>query len=189
MGRLDWKVRGRFNVDYETTDIMSVLRGRQEEIGERVDYYRFAYADTSGDDLYDEGTGLGKIFNGPFRVPALHVIDSQGPADDTNQGLYAVNNLHVTCSFDALRRMGFTDQDIDNEQYLTDRIVYDTKVFRVESVAVLGQIQSRDIIVGIECVQLMPDELVNDAQFTTWTQAASNPGYGQSTYGSGIYGG
>jgi hypothetical protein len=66
--------------------------------------------------------------------------------------------------------MGFTDQDIDHQKYLTDRIVYDDSVFRVTSISVLGQIQNRDIIVGLECVQMKPDELVNDAQFSRWSQ-------------------
>jgi hypothetical protein len=170
VSRLDWKTHGRFNANYETTDIMGVLRGRQNEVGERVEYYRFSHTDPAGDDLYDEGAGLGKIFTGPFRVPALHVIHNQGPTDDTTQGLYTVDNLHVTASFDSLRRMGFTDQDIDHGKYLTDRIVYDNSVFRVTSISVLGQIQSRDIIVGMECVQVKPDELVNDAQFSRYSQ-------------------
>lgn len=170
MGRLDWKTHGRFNVQYETTDIMSTLRGRQQEIGERVDYYRFSHADPAGDDLYDEGTGQGKIYSGPFHIPALHVVHNEGPAHDTTQGMYFVNNLHVTCSFDALRKMGFDDQDIDHGTFLTDRIVYDDTVFRVTSISVLGQIKNRDIIVSMECVQLKPDELVNDAQFARWSQ-------------------
>lgn len=170
MGRLDWKTHGRFNANYETTDIMATLRGRQSEIGERVDYYRFSHADPYGDDLYDEGTGQGKIFVGPYLIPALHVIHDQGPAQDTPQGLYSVDNLSVTASFDALRKMGFSDQDIDHQKYLTDRIVYDNSVFRVTSISVLGQIQNRDIIVGLECVQMKPDELVNDAQFARWSQ-------------------
>jgi hypothetical protein len=185
---MDWKTHGRFNVDFETTHIMGALRGRQTEVGERIDYYRFAYADALGDDLYDEGTGAGKVFHGPFRVPALHVAHSQSPADDTTQGLYTVNNLHVTCSFDALRRMGFTDLDIDNQRYLTDRIVYDTKVFRVESAAILGQIKNRDIIVGLECVQLKADELVNDTQFAHWSQPVPPSGYGNGGYGVTPYG-
>ncbi|MER5754287.1 hypothetical protein [Streptomyces sp. NPDC002088] len=170
MGRLDWKRYGRFNANYETTDIMATLRGRQAEVGERVQYYRFSHADSSGDDLYDEGTGQGKVFIGPYRIPALHVIHSQGGAQDTPQGLYAVDNLSITASFDALRKMGFSDQDIDHRKYLTDRVVYDDKVFRVMSIAVLGQIQNRDIIVSVECVQVNPDELVNDAQFARWSQ-------------------
>lgn len=165
MSRMDWKTQGRFDVNYETTDIMRVLRGRQAVVGERVEYYRFSHADTSGDDLYDEGTGQGKVFTGPFLIPALHVIHDQGPSQDTPQGLYTVDNLHLTASFDALRRMGFTDQDIDHQRYLVDRIVYDTSVFRVTAINVLGQIQNRDLIVGMECVQLKADELVNDVQF------------------------
>jgi hypothetical protein len=172
MGRLDWKTHGRFNANYETTDIMGVLRGRQVEIGEKVQYYRFSHADSAGDDLYDEGTGVGKVFHGPYRIPALHVVHNQGPAQDTTQGLYTVDNVHITCSFDSLRKMGFADQDIDHEVYLTDRVVYDDSVFRVTSISVLGQIQDRDIIVSLECVQLKPDELVNDTQFARWSQRA-----------------
>lgn len=172
MGRLDWKTQGRFDVNYETTDIMGVLRGRANEVGEKIDYYRFSHADGTGDDLYDEGTGQGKIFDGPFRVPALHVIHDQGPSQDTPQGLYTVDNLHVTSSFDALRKMGFTDQDIDHQRYLVDRIIYDNSVFRVTSISVLGQIQNRDVIVSMEGVQIKPDELVNDVQFAHWSQPA-----------------
>lgn len=172
MGRLDWKTHGRFNANYETTDIMGVLRGRQTEVGETVQYYRFSHADASGDDLYDEGTGQGRMFNGPYRIPALHVVHNQGPAQDTTQGLYTVDNLHITASFDSLRKMGFTDQDIEHEKYLTDRVVYDNSVFRITSISVLGQIQDRDIIVSLEGVQLKPDELVNDVQFARWSQPA-----------------
>jgi hypothetical protein len=170
MGRLDWKRYGRFNANFETSDIMATLRGRQAEVGERVQYYRFSHNNSAGDDLYDEGSGAGKTYHGPYRIPALHVINSQGPAQDTNQGQYTVNNLSITASFDALRKMGFSDMDIEHSRYLSDRVVYDNKVFRVTSIAVLGQIQNRDIIVGMECTQVNPDELVNDKQFAHWSQ-------------------
>jgi hypothetical protein len=170
VSRLDWKAHGRFNVQYETTEIMAVLRGRQNEVGERVDYYRYSHSDPAGDSLYDEGTGQGKVYQGPFQVHTLHVIHDQGASQDTPRGLYSVGNLHITASFDALRRIGFADQDIKHQRYLTDRIVYDTSVFRVSSISVLGQIQNRDIIVSIECVQVEPDEMVNDAQFAHWSQ-------------------
>ncbi|RZU35930.1 hypothetical protein EV284_3413 [Streptomyces sp. BK022] len=170
MSRLDWKRSGRFNANYETTEIMASLRGRQHEIGEMVQYYRYSHTDPAAEDLYDEATGQGKVYAGPYRIPALHVIHSQGASQDTPQGLYSVDNLSITASFDSLRKMGFTDQDVKHGKYLTDRIVYDETVFRVTSIAVLGQIQNRDIIVGIECAQVNPDELVNDAQFAHWAQ-------------------
>jgi hypothetical protein len=170
MGRLDWKRSGRFNANYETTEMMASLRGRQHETGEMVQYYRYSHTDPAGEDLYDEATGQGKTFIGPYRIPALHVIHSQGAAQDTPQGLYTVDNISLTCSFDSLRKMGFTDQDIDHGKYLVDRLVYDSSVFRVTSIAALGQIQNRDVIVSIECVQMKPDELVNDVQFAHWSQ-------------------
>lgn len=187
MGRLDWKRYGRFNANYETTEIMATLRGRQSEVGERVQYYRFSHTDAAGDDLYDEGAGQGKVFTGPYRIPVLHAIHNQGPSQDTPQGQYTVDNLSLTASFEALRVMGFTDMDIEHEKYLADRLIYDDTVFRLTSISVLGQIQNRDIIVGMECTQVNPDELVNDAQFARWSQSAP-AGYGLGGYGTSPYG-
>lgn len=188
MGRGDFKGRGRFNVDYEATSISRALRGRAGVVGDYVDYYRYDHSDPTGDNLYDEGTGAGKVFKGPFRLRALHISHPQAPADDTPQGLYTVGNLHITCSFDALRKLGFTDMDTDNQKYLTDRVVYDGQVFRVTALGVLGQIQERDLIASMECVQVKPDELVNDVQFAHWSQPIPTIGYGVGGYGTTPYG-
>lgn len=59
--------------------------------------------------------------------------------------------------------------DIDTAVFLNDRIVYDSKVFRVAAIEVLGQIQRRDIVVGIDATQIKPDQLVNDPQFKPYS--------------------
>jgi hypothetical protein len=58
--------------------------------------------------------------------------------------------------------------DLNTQNYLKDRFVYDTKVFRVTSVQVLGQIKQKDIIVSIDATQVKPDEMVNDLQFAQY---------------------
>ena len=165
MGRLDWK-RGRFNADFETNQINGGLRGYQNtQAGDQIDYYRFSHVLSEMNDVYDEGDGAGKVYRPPVTVPVLHVNHNEGPNEDLDTGFYFNDDLYITASFDQLFRTGLVFQDIRTNKYLKDRIVYDTRVFRVTDMNIVGQIDERDIIVGIQASQVKPDELVNDPQF------------------------
>lgn len=167
MSRLDWK-RGRFSMDMETNEIEGALRGRQDLAGDQIMYFRFSAEDSEMDNLYDEGSGAGRVFNGPIPVPVLHATHEEGPAEQRNEGFYFSDNIHVTAGYEMLRRVGFSNQDINTGSYLKDRIVYDGKVFRVLKVEVLGQIQRRDTIVAIDATQMKPDEFTGDPQFAAY---------------------
>lgn len=171
MSRLDWK-RGRFSMDYETNEIEGALRGRQDLAGDEVYYYRFQSADSEMDDLYDEGTGAGRVFAGPIPVPVMHATHEEGPAEQRREGFYYNDNLHVTAGFVMLRRVGLTEMDVQAQTYLKDRIVYDGRVFRVLNLEILGQIQRRDVIVAIDASQMRADEFTGDPQFA---QYATSP--------------
>jgi hypothetical protein len=165
MGRVGWKI-GRFSVDYETSDIYRGLRDWQRQTGDQIYYYRFAYEQSNREDTYGEATAPnGKVYFGPNNIPTLHVIHMEGDNDNTEQGFYYNDRAHVTLSFDQIKKMGLDRMDLNTQNYLKDRFVYDTKVFRVTSVQIMGQIQQRDIIVTIDGTQVKPDELVNDIQF------------------------
>lgn len=169
MARLDWK-KGRFNTNYETNEIMKGLEGWQNStIGTTIDYYRFDSVHSVEHDVYDEGTGVGRVYKNPFPLPALHVTHNEGNRQNRPEGLYWNDNLHVIASYDQIRHVGITKMDIDQRNYLVDRMVYDNKVFTVTNIQVLGQIQARDIIVGIDGTQVRNDELVNDQQFSKWS--------------------
>lgn len=168
MGRIGWK-GGRFSVDFETSEIYRGLRDWQRWTGDDVYYYRFAYDQSNNDPVYGEATGpLGKVYFGPNLLPALHVMHIEGGNDNTEQGFYYNDRAHLTMSFDQLKRAGLDKVDLNTQNYLKDRFVYDTKVFRVTSVQVLGQIQKKDIIVAIDATQVKPDEMVNDVQFAQY---------------------
>jgi hypothetical protein len=168
VGRIGWK-GGRFSVDWETSEIYKGLRDWQRWTGDEINYFRFAYDQSTVDPTYGEAAGtLGKVYFGPNVVPALHVIHVEGDNDNTVNGFYYNDRAHVTLSFDQLKRTGLDKMDLNTQNYLKDRFVYDTKVFRVTSVQVLGQIQQRDIIVAIDATQVKPDELVNDIQFAQY---------------------
>lgn len=168
MGRVDFK-RGRFTVGAETRSIEKGLRGYQTVAGDFVDYYVFHYELSTTDPVYDEATSAGRVFHGPFSVPVLHVIHTQG--DDRaggTQGFYTSDTLQVTAGWRQLARVGLTRTDVRTNHYLRDRLVYDEKVFRINKMTALGQIKRADLIVEIEGTQLKPDELVDDAQFAVY---------------------
>jgi hypothetical protein len=187
MGRIGWK-GGRFSVDFETSEIYRGLRDWQRWTGDQIYYYRFAYDQSTKDPTYGEATGpLGRVYFGPNNIPALHVIHVEGENENTEYGFYSNDRAHVTLSFDQLKRLGMNKMDLNTANYLKDRFVYDTKVFRVTSVQITGQIQQKDIIISIEATQVKPSELVNDVQFaqyatTQTTQYSQNLSLPNSQY-------
>lgn len=168
MSRIGWK-GGRFSVDWETSEIYKGLRDWQRWTGDNIYYFRFAYDESTRDSVYGEATSPnGRIYFGPNLIPALHVVHVEGDNDNTERGFYYNDRAHVTLSFDQLKRTGLDRLDLNTQNYLKDRFVYDTKVFRVTSVQVLGQIQQKDIIVTIDATQVKPDEMINDVQFAQY---------------------
>lgn len=166
--RAGWK-GGRFSVNYETASIYGGLRDWQRWTGDQIYYYRFQYEQSNVDPVYGEAEPpMGRVYFGPNLIPALHVIHTEGDNDNTERGFYSNDRAHVTLSFDELKRLGLDRMDINTQNYLKDRFVYDGKVFRVTNFQILGQVQQKDIIVAIDATQVKPDELVNDLQFAQY---------------------
>src|SRR5262249_5290952 len=118
--------------------------------------------------FYGESVG-GRLYLPPVRVPCLHVTHMEGANDNANYGFYTNDDLDAIIAFDLFIQMGMTYADINNQGYLKDRVVYDRKVFRVTQLAIRGQIQQRDTIVGLTATQCKDDELVDDPQFKQWS--------------------
>lgn len=166
--RAGWK-GGRFSVDFETASIYGGLRDWQRWTGDQIYYYRFAYDQSSVDPVYGEADAPnGRIYFEQGLIPALHVIHVEGDNDNTEQGFYTNDRAHVTMSYDQLKRLGLNNMDINTQNYLKDRFVYDGKVFRVISFQILGQIQQRDIVIALDATQVKPSEMVNDIQFAQY---------------------
>jgi len=161
--------QGRFSVDFEINEINAGLRGQQQAFGDTVNYYVFEKEESTVDDIYDEGTGGGKVYNGPIPLPVLQVTHLEGGADNGENGFYSNDEVHFTLTFDEFTKTGMQAADIHPANYLRDRIVYDDIVFRVTKVEILGQIRRRDIIVAVDGTQVKGDELVNDPQFKRWS--------------------
>lgn len=156
---------GRFGVDWETNEIHAAITARQLEVGTTIDYYRFDRVDSQVDDIYDEGYGVGKIYQEPYPLSVLHVNRTEGPQEQRPEGFYLNDQIHVAAGYDQVRRMGLARLDIEHQDYLRDRFVYDNRVFRVTRMNITGQVQDRDIVVGIDGTEVRADEMINDQQF------------------------
>ncbi|MFE6745955.1 hypothetical protein ACFVGM_08900 [Kitasatospora purpeofusca] len=174
--RLDWK-RGRWNVNAETSAIHRGLRGWQRTAGDSIVYWRFDFAGSQVDDVYDEGAGGGKAYYGPMTVPVLHVDHREAPnAQPRDSGLYVVDQLYVTASFDQLERAGLSYLDLQHGSVQRDRVAYDNALYDVTHADVRGQVRRRDVIVSLVCTQVMNDELVNDPVFADYLRGVGqNP--------------
>src|ERR1035441_1159716 len=76
----------------------------------------------------------------------------------------------ASISYRLFEQAGMTEADIRDGRYERDRVVYKEKVFRITTLNIQGQIQRREIIVGLEGSQLKPDELVGDVAFAKYAQ-------------------
>jgi len=169
MGRLDWK-RGRWSADQETDRMFKAMRGWRDVSGDWIDYYRFDQASTILDPIYDEAIGSGRIYKPAVRVPCMHVQDIKGENENTDTGFYYNDTLVATIAFDQFTGVGMSHADILTGNYLNDRLYYDQRIFRVVQLSIRGQIQQRDIIVGLDATQMKPDELVDDQLFAQWSE-------------------
>ncbi|MFI6495889.1 hypothetical protein [Nonomuraea typhae] len=167
MSRLDRK-KGRFDAHYEVAEIDGALEDHQSVFGTEVDYFRHSHSDSFYHDIYGEGDEGGRIFFAPVKLPVLQVIRTEGPSDQKDAGITWTDRLYVVASFAHLAKVGLTHLDIQHGAYLNDRLVYDGYLFRIEQIKVQGQVRDRDIVVGIDCVQLKRSDILNDPQFAAW---------------------
>ena len=174
MARIDWKRSQRFNPDSDTQKIFKALKGWGSSMGDAVMYYRWNSDLTTMDPGYDEGTGNGLIYAPGFILPCQHVTHMEGKNEYGEYGFYYNDDLDAQIAFDRFIEAGMSYADIATGNYLKDRVLYDRKLFRVTALAIRGQMQERDIIVGMSATQLKPDELVNDVQFADWSLGGPN---------------
>jgi hypothetical protein len=162
--------RGRWTADLETARIFDGMRGWQQSYGDWLDYYRLDPANSEFDPVYEEATGNGVRFLSPVQLPCLHVTHMRGGNEYGDSGFYYNDTLSATIPFDLFVHCGMTLADIDTGNYMRDRVVYDQKVFKVTELAIRGQIQRRDIIVGLDGTQVKPDELVDCPQLIQYAR-------------------
>jgi len=183
---------GRFDADFETDELLiGVDTDLKNPVGTSALWYIYDPINTVLDPIYDVGQDItggvgGKAWTGPFTIPVVRAVIDQGEARTSAAGFYNADTLHLTFNIEDVQKYApniIIRPDINNR----DRIVWRGQVYRPFSIQERGIIAERFTIPSVDCIQVMPEEMVNDAQF--FTSASSTVTYSEGNYGSGTYGG
>lgn len=200
--------QGRFTIDHER---YSIIEGTTKElvrtVGNVIQWWFYDPVATVVDDIYDVGSsasGGGRRWNGPVDVPVVNASIFQGmTSSNDGRGFYNTDMLSITINMDVIRNgtdlkgnnlstiPELSKIEINPDHYLLDRVVFRNQVFQPIRVNVRGIITDKYTLITVECTQVNPEELVNDAQFAVYAgYLPSNPiyGYGAGAYGAGRYG-
>lgn len=188
---------GRFDSDFESDSISAgINQDLQRPAGTMAQWYVFDPDNTTIDPLYDVGAydGTGRRWRGPYDLPVIRAVIQQGDVRTSEYGLYNDDMLHLTLNAEDVEKIApnvVHNPDLQNR----GRIVWLGEVFRPVKVQQSAIVADRFSLVVADCVQVMPEELVNDPQFAKYVNnydAASGiiktvlpPRYG---YGAGPYG-
>ena len=83
---------GRFDADFETTDILKgVDADLKHPVGTNADWWVFDAVNTTVDPIYDVGQDVsssmgGKVWTGPYSVPVVRAVIKQGEAKTSAVG-------------------------------------------------------------------------------------------------------
>ena len=165
---------GRFTSDFERGKIADGINTElRNPVGTHAQWWVFDAANTKVDPIYDVGdsylTGSGgRAWTGPFVIPVVRSIIKQGDTKISQQGFYNADYLHLTLNaLDIEKVAPGTMANPDSRD--RDRIVWKGEVFRPYKSQQEGIISEDFILLTVDLVQVMPEEMVNDPQFSAYT--------------------
>lgn len=157
---------GRFTADYEVDSIHAGIQyDLQNPVGQWVKWYVFAPDATKVDPVYDVGDyDGGRAWQEPHTIPVVEATISQGPQYQNERGFYTLDRMSLVLNaaeaYKALPEMSF-----EPDSHLRDRVLYRNKLFTPVSVYPKGHIQNQIVTIRVDCVEVKPEEVVNDPQF------------------------
>lgn len=168
---------GRFDSDFESDSIASGIDADlTNPAGTTAQWWTYDTAASVKDPLYDvEPIGAGRVWKGPFTIKVIRSSITQGVVNVNDRGFYNADTLHLTLNVDDLMEVSpdlFKDRGIVGELDQVDRyrVVWRNEVYRPIRTQQAGLVAERHTLVLVDLRQVMPDELVNDAQFLTYAQ-------------------
>lgn len=166
---------GRFTSDFEQKSISDGIDADlKNPVGTSALWYIYDEVNTNVDPIYDVGNNLpayglaGRIWRGPYRIPLIKAVISQGSSKIAQAGFYNADTLHLTINskdIEALAPGVMTNPDDQNRS----RVVWKNQVFRPFNTQQRGIISEGFTLLVVECQQVMPEEMVNDPQFLSFS--------------------
>jgi len=164
---------GRFSSDFERNSISNgITDDLTNPVGTTAWWYIFDFDDSTVDPIYDVGdsylTGSGgKVWFGPYVIPIIRAVIQQGDSKTSQQGFYNADYLHLTINaLDIEKIAPGTMANPDNRD--RDRVIWKGQVFRPYKSQQSGIISENFVLLTVDLVQVMPEEMVNDPQFTQY---------------------
>lgn len=169
---------GRFTTEFELNAIGDgITWDLTNPVGTFADWWMFDKASSTVDPVYDVDSAVGgRVWIGP---KSLHVISAnwvQGTVPSTERGFYSADTLNFTINIDDLAevspelfesRGSYKAKISEANRY---RCVWKEQVYRPYHVQPDGYLDDRGTLITIRMIQVMPDELINDAQFQQYEQ-------------------
>lgn len=169
---------GRFDINHERGSIISgTTREVVRTVGYIIEWWLYDQENTLIDPIYDVGSDSGgRRWHGPHHIPTINAALYQGAAPQNDRGLYNADILRVTLNMDIIegnKRTGgealiipeLRSMPTNPDAYLRDRIVFRNEVFSIKQLYPKGIITDDYTLFTIDCVQVNPEELINDPQF------------------------
>lgn len=169
---------GRFTSDFELNAIADgITWDLTNPAGTSAQWWIYNAGVSVSDPIYDvEPVGSGRVWRGPYNLSVIRASITQGASVTNQRGFYNADTLHLTLNIDDLKEVspelfnqrGFVKPEIGQANKY--RVVWKDQVYRPFRTQQAGQLQNRHTIVVVDMLQVMPDELVNDAQFLQYAQ-------------------
>lgn len=164
---------GRFTSAFERGSISNGIDADlKNPVGSSVLWYLYDAVNSAVDPIYDTGDNFtsgsgGKVWTGPFHIPTVRTVIKQGDSKTSAVGFYNADTLHITLNskdIEAIAPGTMYNPDFQDRS----RVVWKGEVFRPISSQQTGIINEDFILLSIDCLQVMPEELVNDPQFAQY---------------------
>lgn len=162
---------GRFSIESELDRIATgINEDLRRPVGDYCEWWLFDEEATDKDPIYDVGsTTVGRRWKKPFDFPFIVAQVFQGETLQNDRGFYNTDLLRLTANMHDVQRLIPTFVS-DPDPHLKDRVIYRGKVFRPSRHYLRGQVISRYTVLTIDLVQVMPEEMVNDTQFSMFSE-------------------
>jgi hypothetical protein len=125
------------------------------------------------DPIYDVGDNLangathGKMWKGPFELPTIRTVITQGSVKISQYGFYNADSLHITLNAVDIEKL-VPGTMMNPDDLGRARFIWKNEVWRPYTVQQAGIVSETFTLLTLDCLQVMPEEMVNDPQFADY---------------------